>query len=76
MFFDLGAYGVPEKVRRKEPWDAKAAIRAMEKYTRDVGGYQVCVDVCVCVCVCVCEQGLVCFWCAGMAVWLAGWLAG
>lgn len=41
MMFDLGVYGVPEKVRRKEPWNAKEVIRAMEKYTRDVGGYQV-----------------------------------
>lgn len=40
MFFDLGAYGVPEKVRRKEPWNARQVIRAMEQYTRDVGGYQ------------------------------------
>lgn len=41
MFFDLGVYGVPEKVRRQQPWNAKEAIRAMEQYTRDVGGYQV-----------------------------------
>lgn len=41
MFFDLGVYGVPEKVRKQQPWNAKQAIRAMEKYTRDVGGYQV-----------------------------------
>ncbi|CAM9420866.1 unnamed protein product [Phaeothamnion confervicola] len=40
MFFDLGAYGVPEAVRRKEPWNARKVIRAMEQYTRDVGGYQ------------------------------------
>ncbi len=32
-------YLVPEKVRRKEPWKAKTCIRAMEQYTRDVGGY-------------------------------------
>jgi len=32
-------YIVPGKVRRKEPWNAKACIRAMEQYTRDVGGY-------------------------------------
>lgn len=41
MFFDLGVYGVPEAVRKQQPWNAKQAIRAMEKYTRDVGGYQV-----------------------------------
>eukprot|EP00612_Vaucheria_litorea_P008520 CAMPEP_0171472976 /NCGR_PEP_ID=MMETSP0946-20130122/1580_1 /TAXON_ID=109269 /ORGANISM="Vaucheria litorea, Strain CCMP2940" /LENGTH=478 /DNA_ID=CAMNT_0012002679 /DNA_START=514 /DNA_END=1947 /DNA_ORIENTATION=- len=40
MFFDLGAYGVPQKVRDKEMWNAKRVIRAMEAYTRDVGGYQ------------------------------------
>jgi len=41
MFFDLGAYGVPEKVRKKLPWNAKKCIRDMEEYTRQVGGYQV-----------------------------------
>lgn len=41
MFFDLGAYGVPEKVRQKLPWNAKKCIRDMEAYTREVGGYQV-----------------------------------
>eukprot|EP00640_Fibrocapsa_japonica_P001930 CAMPEP_0113943062 /NCGR_PEP_ID=MMETSP1339-20121228/18816_1 /TAXON_ID=94617 /ORGANISM="Fibrocapsa japonica" /LENGTH=443 /DNA_ID=CAMNT_0000947817 /DNA_START=468 /DNA_END=1799 /DNA_ORIENTATION=+ /assembly_acc=CAM_ASM_000762 len=40
MFFDLGAYGVPEKVRQKKPWNAKKMILAMEEYTRQVGGYQ------------------------------------
>ncbi|KAG5176936.1 hypothetical protein JKP88DRAFT_189544 [Tribonema minus] len=40
MFFDLGAYGVPQRVRDKEPWNARRVIRAMEAYTRDVGGYQ------------------------------------
>jgi hypothetical protein len=41
MFFDLGAYGVPQAVRDQKPWNAKKCIRDMEKYTRDVGGYQV-----------------------------------
>lgn len=46
MFFDLGVYGVPEKVRQKQPWNAKEAIRAMEKFALEVGGYQVvCLDV-------------------------------
>lgn len=40
MFFDLGAYGVPERVREKKPWDAHQAVREMEEYTREVGGYQ------------------------------------
>ncbi|CAM9134024.1 unnamed protein product [Chrysoparadoxa australica] len=40
MFFDLGAYGVPQKVRENRPWSAYQAIRAMEAYTRDVNGYQ------------------------------------
>lgn len=38
-YFLLSLSIVPEKVRRKEPWNAKACIRAMEQYTRDVGGY-------------------------------------
>jgi delta24-sterol reductase len=40
MFFDLGAYGVPQKVRDLKEWDAKAVIKKMEQYTRDIGGYQ------------------------------------
>lgn len=40
MFFDLGAYGVPEKVRRKEEWDAVSSLLKMEKYTREKAGYQ------------------------------------
>ena len=40
MFFDLGAYGIPPAVKRKEPWDAWEAVRKMEKFTRDVKGYQ------------------------------------
>ncbi|XP_065335539.1 delta(24)-sterol reductase-like isoform X2 [Cloeon dipterum] len=39
MFNDLGVYGVPGPVKRKEPFDAVKAMRAMEKFTRDVGGY-------------------------------------
>ena len=40
MYFDLGVYGVPEKVRQGKFWDAKKVIREMEQYTRDVEGYQ------------------------------------
>ena len=75
MFFDLGVYGVPEKVRRQEPWNAKEAIRAMEAYTRDVGGYQVGVlcfvrqSKCVCGCVGVCVGGCGCV-CGWVCVWV------
>lgn len=40
MHFDLGVYGVPPKVHRKEPWDAIKEVRRMEKFARDVTGYQ------------------------------------
>jgi delta24-sterol reductase len=40
MFYDLGVYGVPPKVKRKEHWDAIHEVRRMEEYTRKVGGYQ------------------------------------
>ena len=40
MFFDLGAYGIPPAVKRKGPWDGREMVRKMEKYTRDVKGYQ------------------------------------
>ncbi|CAL8078831.1 unnamed protein product [Orchesella dallaii] len=39
MFNDLGVYGVPGPVKRKEKYDAVQKMRAMEKFTRDVGGY-------------------------------------
>nr|CAH0102059.1 unnamed protein product [Daphnia galeata] len=52
MFNDLGVYGVPGPVKRKERFDAVSAMRKMEKsysvysavififrFTRDVGGY-------------------------------------
>jgi len=39
MFNDLGVYGVPKKVRDKERYDAVGAMRAMEKFTQEVGGY-------------------------------------
>jgi delta24-sterol reductase len=40
MYFDLGVYGVPKKVRDQQEWDAIGSVRAMEKYARDVDGYQ------------------------------------
>jgi len=40
MFFDLGAYGVPPAVKRKELWNGIEKVKLMEKYTREVKGYQ------------------------------------
>ncbi|RCI12967.1 hypothetical protein L249_0489 [Ophiocordyceps polyrhachis-furcata BCC 54312] len=40
MYIDLGAYGVPPKLKRKEPWDAIKEVRRMEKFTRRRRGYQ------------------------------------
>jgi delta24-sterol reductase len=40
MYFDLGVYGIPEKVRQGRFWDAEKVIHEMEEYTRNVGGYQ------------------------------------
>eukprot|EP00095_Tigriopus_kingsejongensis_P003457 snap_masked-scaffold13_size735724-processed-gene-2.2 protein:Tk03457 transcript:snap_masked-scaffold13_size735724-processed-gene-2.2-mRNA-1 annotation:"hypothetical protein" len=39
MFNDLGVYGVPKQVRNKKRFDAVAAMREMEHFTREVGGY-------------------------------------
>ncbi|KAK2724984.1 hypothetical protein QYM36_001439 [Artemia franciscana] len=39
MFNDLGVYGVPSAVKRRERFDAVEAYRRMEQFTRDVGGY-------------------------------------
>jgi delta24-sterol reductase len=39
MYNDLGVYGVPGKVARGEPYNATLAMRAMEHFTREVGGY-------------------------------------
>ncbi|XP_032519816.2 delta(24)-sterol reductase-like [Danaus plexippus] len=39
MYNDLGVYGVPGKVKHKKPYNAVAAMREMERFTRDVGGY-------------------------------------
>jgi len=40
LWVDLGAYGVPRAVREGAVWDAKENIRAMEHWTREVGGWQ------------------------------------
>lgn len=39
MFNDLGVYGTPGQVQRREPYNPTKAMRAMEMFTRDVGGY-------------------------------------
>lgn len=39
MFNDLGVYGVPRAVKERKRYDAVAAMRKMEKFTADVGGY-------------------------------------
>lgn len=39
MYNDLGVYGVPGKVKEKKPYNPVNAMRKMEKFTRDVGGY-------------------------------------
>jgi len=40
LWVDLGAYGVPRDVKQGLVWDTKSAVRAMEHWTRDVGGFQ------------------------------------
>ncbi|KAI0225012.1 hypothetical protein L0F63_005129 [Massospora cicadina] len=40
MYFDLGAYGIPPAVREGKEWDAAAAVRRVEKFTRDHNGAQ------------------------------------
>lgn len=39
MYNDVGIYGVPAAVKRGEPYNATLAMRAMERFTREVGGY-------------------------------------
>ena len=39
MFNDLGVYGTPGPVQRREFYNPTYAMREMEKFTRDVGGY-------------------------------------
>jgi len=40
LWVDLGAYGPPRDVRAGLVWDAKTSVRAMEHWTREVGGFQ------------------------------------
>ncbi|XP_042237262.1 delta(24)-sterol reductase-like isoform X2 [Homarus americanus] len=39
MFNDLGVYGVPRVVKEKKRFDAVDAMRKMERFTEEVGGY-------------------------------------
>ncbi|KAI6196652.1 Delta(24)-sterol reductase [Aphelenchoides besseyi] len=39
MFNDLGVYGTPGQVKKRQPYNPTKAMRDMEKFTRDVGGY-------------------------------------
>jgi len=39
MFVDVGAYGVPHNVHKKE-YEPKSALRRVEKFVRDVKGFQ------------------------------------
>jgi len=40
MWVDLGAYGVPRDVKLGKSWDPNLQIRAMERWTRENGGFQ------------------------------------
>ncbi len=39
MFFDLGVYGVPRPILQGKPFKTVHAMRKMEDFTREVGGY-------------------------------------
>src|SRR5207249_12295492 len=39
MYFDLGVYGVPQPIKQGEPFATVHAMRQMEEFTREVGGY-------------------------------------
>ena len=39
MFFDLGVYGVPLPIKQGKKFKTVHAMRAMEDFTREVGGY-------------------------------------
>jgi len=40
MYVDVGIYGAPGPVLRKEHWTAKEAVAKMEKFLRSIRGYQ------------------------------------
>mmetsp|Transcript_11332 Transcript_11332/g.29706 ORF Transcript_11332/g.29706 Transcript_11332/m.29706 type:complete len:181 (-) Transcript_11332:415-957(-) len=40
MYVDLGAYGVPQRIRDKKSWNFEPALLRMEEWTRKIGGYQ------------------------------------
>lgn len=39
MYNDLGVYSVPGRVKEKKPYNPVVAMRKMEEFTRDVGGF-------------------------------------
>ncbi|CAH2984347.1 unnamed protein product [Chilo suppressalis] len=39
MYNDLGVYGVPGRVKEGKPYNPVDAMRKMERFTREVGGY-------------------------------------
>lgn len=39
MYFDLGVYGVPLPIKQGKPFKTVHAMRKMEDFTREVGGY-------------------------------------
>lgn len=39
MFNDLGIYGTPGKCQKRKPYNPTQAMRKMEEFSRQVGGY-------------------------------------
>ncbi len=39
MYFDLGVYGVPLPIKSRRPFRTVHAMRQMEAFTREVGGF-------------------------------------
>eukprot|EP01126_Amoeba_proteus_P050913 TRINITY_DN6053_c0_g1_i4.p1 TRINITY_DN6053_c0_g1~~TRINITY_DN6053_c0_g1_i4.p1 ORF type:complete len:399 (-),score=71.19 TRINITY_DN6053_c0_g1_i4:159-1355(-) len=39
MFYDLGIYGVPGQIKNKTPYNPTRAYKRLEKFIRNVGGY-------------------------------------
>jgi delta24-sterol reductase len=39
MYFDLGVYGVPLPIKQGKKFKTVHAMRAMEEFTQEVGGY-------------------------------------
>ncbi|CAH0551811.1 unnamed protein product [Brassicogethes aeneus] len=48
LYSNLGIYGVPGYVKRKEKWDAVECMREMEQFTRQLGGFSfLYADICM-----------------------------